>query len=68
MQPVFQLILPFQLELPFEAPGQVAVRSSGTPRMRRTTEAKRARRARLAASSLELPMALGQAAAMELER
>jgi len=60
--PVFQLILPFQLDLPFEA-GPAPVRAGGTKvqRLERGPRSKRARRDRDRDSlsldlSLQLPM------------
>ena len=52
---VFQLILPFQLDLPFESggPAGIVARSSGGPV--RAPRVKRARRQRAGSTSLELP-------------
>jgi hypothetical protein len=71
---VFQLILPFQLELPFEAPraaASVASRSHAMLRMAkpagarqggRGARATRSDRRKQASHSLELPLALEDAA------
>ena len=68
MQPVFQLILPFQLDLPFEAGGFPTTRSgfAGASGSLRSHRPKRVRRERTVSLSLELP--LGSAGLRAIER
>jgi hypothetical protein len=55
--PVFQLILPFQLELPFEAPAEVRPAGSfRAPRMARSKHTRGERSRAIASHSLELEL------------
>ena len=58
---MFQLILPFQLELPFEAGASPGARlgGAGTSGGLRSLRPKRARRERAGSLSLELPLGSG---------
>lgn len=66
MQPVFQLILPFQLELPFEAAALPASRAGfGASGSLRSLRPKRTRRERTGSLSLDLPLGSGLLCAAE---